>query len=902
MHGLMEGLDPALMDSLYPPLFCPDLENFRVVGGKWETRLGQALFKNVGGSGSPRLLENLYQSTAVSGTPVTGQTTRIAIRGENAVAQFYEYKAESDTSFVAVGAANLGAALTATQPYFQGTTLGDQFIFTDRSGSLRKYTRANASAGAIATITNGTAPASAPTVTSRWYDRLETWTTPANWAASGSITLTDTTSTAPPPGGGRSVNALITNTGGTGATLTANTTAVPQPTSVPSHTIAFWLYQRIDTKTFTQLGLGINGPDEYNLPLRCQVLNSWEPFFFPIGDIGTINYARIRVLDATRAPNGEILSALYLPGRLEGAYRWIYTYYTAATGIETAPSAISNNGIASDFSAIGVTNDQNSGRAFQKAAALRFTHNPGTADKIRIYRSGGVPELTKDSRGFDVWYRVGEIYDVTTTLNGGVSAAATAITVASATHIAVGDTLVIEPGVATKEEYVKVTSIASAPTLAVKGMDRDNGLLNAHSNGVTVQMAFVDNVANETIDVTQPVDIQRQDPPLGALFVQKSPEGRLWIFGYKDNPTGVAISNRATPDRTADYFTFPSGVDPLTRRSLTQGWQFKVGGDNTDEAIVWGGFYQGLAHILTKRHMYVVEAQSQTDWGPIAVQKILNVGCIAGDTVREVNGALMWVADGPRVVKWEGRGRAPEIVSHLRINERLNAAPTARWNQWFAVYHAKQKGNYYCLYFVPDGQTTCTQRLDYDFDSDAWEPVVYYDDDGDPLGFGAAVVRDGGGDVRDLYQMDTSGNVWQAETGLLDGTVPIQLRAKTKRYPLAIFSRYPSGALGDVAPGSSRHVLLGQVTMLMQLFVRYEGITDSISITVRVGGSEYGETSHTYTLDMSGTGDQDKKFRLHRDLYGRWAQITLTGSVSNRPSIRECIVWGMPVRSGSVHT
>src|SRR2546426_632963 len=65
LRGLMEGLDPSLMDSLYPPLFCPDLENFRVVGGKWETRAGQVAEKAVPGSGNPRLLDNLYQSTAL---------------------------------------------------------------------------------------------------------------------------------------------------------------------------------------------------------------------------------------------------------------------------------------------------------------------------------------------------------------------------------------------------------------------------------------------------------------------------------------------------------------------------------------------------------------------------------------------------------------------------------------------------------------------------------------------------------------------------------------------------------------------------------------------------------------------------------------------------------------------
>ena len=85
------------------------------------------------------------------------------------------------------------------------------------------------------------------------------------------------------------------------------------------------------------------------------------------------------------------------------------------------------------------------------------------------------------------------------------------------------------------------------------------------------------------------------------------------LFNYASKPTGIAFSNRATPDRPTDYEVFPSGVDPLTRRSLTQGWQFELRGDSTDETIVWGGIFQGVVMALTRTNLYVINGDSQAN-------------------------------------------------------------------------------------------------------------------------------------------------------------------------------------------------------------------------------------------------------------------------------------------------
>jgi hypothetical protein len=168
----------------------------------------------------------------------------------------------------------------------------------------------------------------------------------------------------------------------------------------------------------------------------------------------------------------------------------------------------------------------------------------------------------------------------------------------------------------------------------------------------------------------------------------------------------------------------------------------------------------------------------------------------------------------------------------------------------------------------------CNARLDFNISQDAWEPVSYRDSDGEMLSWHAATVLPGGTDIFELYQAAGDGNVYQAERGDDDANVAISLTATSKR------------------------VSLGMVSLLHTLFLRAEAATDTISVQVTAGGAEYGEVSHTYERSLAGDGDKEIKVRLHRDLMGRWVEVSLGGDVSNRPSVREMRVRHVPVREG----
>lgn len=686
VKGLLEGLDETLSDELYPLTAAPDLSNIRVVAGKWSTRKGQSLWKTLPGSGATRLLDNLYQ--------MNGTRVRVAARGDANTAVFLDLVEGTDTEFqTTTGGTGLG---TADQPRFQGVTLNDRFYFTDRAGPLRRYQPSPVSGNQVVSVVLPSKPAAAPGVKAKTWDILEAWTgnagvAPFGWtvASSAAFDIEDGSATITSPLGGRTV-LLNTKTNPKDQPISENVSSE----AVPSQTIAFYV-DALNLPTQIVFQYGQISATDFTEQITPPTANDWYPVFINLGNLGTINFKRWMVVKNAGASDTNV-SKLVLPGRLQGAYRWVYTHYDPSTGRESEPSDISNGGTPLDLSMVGVSYQTGTAAAFQKSAALTFTSDSGTdasTTKIRVYRNGGVPSLTFDSRGRAVWLRVGEVFDQSTTLAGAHSAGATTVTVASATNLAVGDWLVIEKGVVSKEEYVRITVIVGT-TLTIS-----NGLQYSHADLSPVQVAFVDNVANESVDVTASIDLERDDPPDAARFVLVSPDGRLVLVDYEDHPTGIAWSNRATPERPTDYEVFPSGVDPLTRRSLIQGWQIELGGDTTDEEIAWGGYFRGELTILTKQRLYRIHASSQADWGPGAVDKTLEVGCIAGDTVREVQGSLYWVAPGPQVVKWDGYGAQPTVISHLRVNERLAAADVSSYIGWFAVAHPTEDGHYYRLYY-----------------------------------------------------------------------------------------------------------------------------------------------------------------------------------------------------------
>lgn len=685
LQGLQEGLDPALPDGIYAPTFASDMANIRVAGGKWQTRRGQALFLAVPGSGDIRLLAAHYESD--------GTRIRLAARGDSNAAVLYDYVQGTDSSFNATsGGTGLGGS---TYHKFQGVPLNDAFYFTDRAGPLRKYQETPASGNQVRSVALPTRPSAAPGVKARTYDFLEVWAgaAPFGWteADDTAFALEDGTSTLESPLGG--ITALLdTKTSPKNQPISDNVSAE----SIPSNTIAMWVYNTdLPSKVLFQYGLVL--ATDFQASMDMPAKNQWLPLFINVGALARLNFKRFAVFENADAAD-IYLSRIALPGYLQGLYRWVYTHYDPTTGRESEPSDVSNSGTPLDLSAIGTTGQAATAAAFQKSAALTFTSDSGSdssTTQIRIYRNGGVPALTVDGLGRSVWYRVGTVTDFSTTVSGAHSAGATALTVASGTGIANGDWLVIEKGTVSKEEYVRVTAGGGTTSLTIS-----RGLEYAHSNGVAVQVAFVDNVPNDQVDVSGAIDLERDDPPTGCLFVQRSPDGRLWCFGPG---LSVRVSNRATPERPTDYEVFPQNIDPLTRQNPNQGWDFQIHGDPTDESIIWGGFYRGKAHVITQRYIYRIHAASQLDWGPMAVEQVAECGCIAGDTVCEVQGWLYWVAPGPRVVRWNGVN-APQDLSHQRVNERLADAHPDSWGDWHAVSHPTREGPYYRLYFCDEDE------------------------------------------------------------------------------------------------------------------------------------------------------------------------------------------------------
>lgn len=866
VEGIFEGLDPALDDSLYPPTRAQDLRNIRVASGKWQTRAGSGAAYAFGmkGSGATRLFDTVYEAD--------GSRFRILVRGDDTAGVMYDLEDGVDSAWQAVsGGTGLGTT-TANIPYHDGEQVGTGYYYTDRLNALKKY----ATSGTLAAVTIPAAPSVMPGAKARTYATLEAWTGGGTmgWTESdsGNFDIADGSGDVSPPMGSGVGKITISGTGARGDTLTKDVANQ----ELASHSIAFFYWTEASRQKHLSFGIGLEKADEFTEPIFHTVKQEWIPIYIPIGNLPVIQRKRIKCIRAFTSQT-FYLSEMYLPGRLEGLYRWRYTHYNPTTGHESGLSPISNSGEPMDFSAVGVTRSdgQAATKAFQKSCMLTFTSDSGTdaaTTKIRIYRSGGVPELTVDpATGRSIWLRVGEVLDLSNQLNGGHLAADTTLDVDSGTGFAADQWIVIAKGTST-EEYQKIASVASN-TLTVTP-----GLLNNQSDNATVQVAFLDNVGNEAIDVVSDIQEERDTAPAGAHWVAKAPDGRIWLFRYTNAPTGVSVSNRPTPLRPDDHECFADDVDPFTRADPSQGWTFGLGAEATGDEIIWGGFFRGLAHTFTRNKCFRINAHAQTDWGANAVQKVLDVGCIGGHTVCQIDGYLYWVAEGPRVVRWDGDGPV-EVLSHQRVNERLNeamqTAGTMNSTFWFAVGWEGSQGKYLSLFYnYSDVLLGCLSRVDYNLAQDAWEPVQHLESNGDAVAWNAARSWDRGSDLNELVATSYRGRLdeLEIESAETDSGVPITFLAKTKRAPL------------------------GMVAQCHEVYVRLAAVTDELTLTVRMGGSDYADTSGTYTIDTSGSGDLELRIPVERTVKGRWIELTLSGSVSNRPAVREMVAYVKPIR------
>lgn len=947
VRGLYDNVDPTSPN--FPDDAAADLLNYRTSVGRWEPRRGASVFAPTIGSGTQKvqLLDTVYTAA--------GAVFRVGVRA----GVFYDQKVGTDTNYVAIPA---WAALHTTNLY-AGVQMLDSYYVTDRNTTLKRVDIADASS--FVTVAQPVAPSVAPTVKATYWGILEDWRGSAtfNWTetANSDFDLLGPSGSEDfdAPGSDTTmVRVRIRNTAARGDRIYNN---IPSELA-PSKTIAFWVRSNHKDAHYISLAFGQNNRREFNYSQIPFKKNRWYPYFVEIGDMGTVSFKEFWCTHSGNAASDDgetgvlYYTKFYLPGRLDGLYRWRFTHYDPVTGGESEPSPVSNDGAPLDLSVDGIRYKDETEPGFRKAAVMDGASDAATVagtTKKRWYRNGGVADLTKDSSGQDVWALVGTTIDLLTTLDGAVSASATSVILTAitigGTQLAHGDVLVFERGSPTLKEYgfvrdyviedlvvaanmVDVTS-ANRPfvasdvgrTLNVKGQRTGTGftvpgttrtitgvvgvtatldgavssgaattgiatlsavsattrsvllhepLVNAHGSGTAVDVGFLDNVANEAVDSSQRLEIERDDPPTGAKWIAKV-DSELWIFGWTADPSGVARSNRATPFRPKDYEVFPDGVDPLTRRHETQGWRFRVG---HGETIEWGGFFQGVPTILTRMGCFQVTARSQADWGPWSVVERFRTGCIedGGHTVCEANGALYWVAPGPHVMRWDGQS-APQNISQDRVGDTLSDAGT--YSQWFSRWRRDPEyGTYFHLWITPTGASTNTKRLDYNIDLDSWEPCSWNDSAGAAIAFTTAHVQPNSNAFLAGSNVSGTTPIYQLEdqTQITDNSVAIAVRAKSKRFPLT------------------------QVHKAENAYLRSLAATDTLTLSVRMGGSEYAESSQDYTLAMSGTLDKEVKKRLHRTLRGRWCQTSIAGSVSNRVPPREAVIELRPVREGRI--
>ena len=90
------------------------------------------------------------------------------------------------------------------------------------------------------------------------------------------------------------------------------------------------------------------------------------------------------------------------------------------------------------------------------------------------------------------------------------------------------------------------------------------------------------------------------------------------------------------------------------------------------------------------------------------------------------------------------------------------------------------------------------------------------------------------------------------------------------------------------------------MSLLKDWYAYLSAVTDTLALTLTVFGSEYGVVSKTYAIVLSGSAETELWQRLSRTLRGRWAQIGITGSVSNGPTIRTQRLRYLPFRERRV--
>lgn len=650
----------------------------------------------------------------------------MAARGTAGSVALYDLKVGEDTEYQPVVDENGDPIADLSGNRIHSTVLLNKGYLTDQEGVLLCYDPATR----VATRVVGLAtPSEAPTVKQTWYRLLETWKDSGGayqeWDETGNTVFTNLQAGVNEPGiglPGTLVNRMrVDNTGGpAGEVLTKIPSggAVGDPLGIALQTyqLGFWINQT-SARTLIAFQWGQDKANEQMFQIDPAAANVSYPVFLDVGGIKTLNFLRAKNTQNVPTDRNErnlFVSGIVQCGRLSGQYQWRMTYYRPSTEEEGNPSE-PGPGTPMEF-VEGRSLTQTTATAMRRSAFLTGPTNPSrrAGDKKVFYRTGGVPSLSVDVMGQPVYTYVGECLDFSTAIDGVAMAGGFDFNVTDPSGLAVDDWVVLDPGGAT-EEYLQIAAITGGLCTAYSPLEYD------HSSPDVVEVGLLDNVSNEVLAAeVRRLDLDRDPPPEGIGWIVALPNGRLFVAPFWEDGEFQALkgafSSQPQPiaGRRLDMQIFPIAADPYTQRSLTQGFRPLVATDAQGDRIMWAGLFHGWLTVLTLRACYQTRDWSQAQWSSGSWIKRFDRGTISGDTVCEVNGALLWASDGPSVLMWDGSGGGPRDVSFLRVSRTLADAPagiaegevlaedaTAYWQFWFALPHAKGQSIYYRLFMTP---------------------------------------------------------------------------------------------------------------------------------------------------------------------------------------------------------
>lgn len=907
-RGLVDGINPARAD--YPLDASPSLNNIRVTGGEWAVRKGNALFSAIVDSGGDPLGDDPTHSLHCL---YKGDGTRFYLAARNGGLVYFRpgtdtfWRTAEDGDGWA-GATNSGLPLAT----YQGETFKNEFYFTTGEGRLLRFNFADRKLYYVA-MPDPPGAARVPQVGRRVQGVLEGWEDdtdlPPSWVLHGSqidLIGVDDSDTGPPRapvGDGRRAQVQWEDSNADGDYTDRSDFDVDVS---ETNFVGLVAYQDTDDGgTFFSLrgGQGEDDDDIQSIEmLSFENGKRWEVFLLPTGELQRLTYLAFKCEQDAPSPGPHFLylSKIYLCGNLDGEYRWLWTYYDSTTGRESAPSAAMLKQKALDF-----TLDASRPNSLKKVALIGLkgqAYGEGT-DKIRPYRNGGT--LSLDSTGNARWTLLPDadggadgVTNFSTVLDGAASATDTTIDVEDTRGItansdadATDNWIVLSLGSDAAREFVQVDSITpgsgNAGTLNLR-----NALIHDHADGAAVDPAYWDNNPDEAIAGNLQLDTTRTNPPEDVQWAARIGE-RLWLFLESE----VWVSAKPTPDRPYDFEAF-NDSDPFTRLDPLAGWSFAIPTNAGGDKIAWGGTFQGIPTVLTRKSLFRINAFSQTDWASAsvggsalvrssAVTPILKTtGCLNGRTVAEADGVLIWVTEGPRVVMWDGQG-PPRVISHQRISATLESLPSGGWENWHAHVWASPEGHRYSLFCVEEGATYAGLRLDYHLEEDLWEVVTAVSGSETTLTYRGAAVQNGPGEIgalvgfrtgsEVLYRFDDPARV----TDYVDAdndAVSIPWSWRTKRV-----------TMGEP----------GLVCLAHEAVLRLEGVGDTAVLTATAGGSDYPEASQGgMELDFTGSGDVERRLRLPRGLRGEWLEVEASGESRHGLAVREVQLVGVPWRFG----